>query len=378
MEGFRAAFRRPLFTVAEITWRWVVGATATVLFFFGLFEFLDTLPVTDGEVFFLRTGQPVLVSQAVAHILRGSVYRGVLSLILAVLLLTLIWMVAASLGRLAILEAILEYFRERFRDLSLPEQRNQAAAGARHPGRVSTLLRLSFLRVAVALAAMVGLAGAWIISGFASSPDHPSPELVFVLFLPLAALVCLIWYVLNWLLSLASVFVVRDGEHALGSVSSAVRLCRERTAAVFAVSTWTGVAHLIAFVGAGTVVTLPLALAAILPWRLAVLGVFLVTLAYLAVADWLYTARLAGYVSIAELPDAEAIPQSGGPPVIEPSATIDRDELILSDVPVVRACQLSETTFHILAAIRARPRVILLASSPLCSLYTLSLNLRNS
>jgi hypothetical protein len=334
MEGFRAAFRRPLFTVAEITWRWVVGATATVLLFFGLFEFLDTLPVTDGEVFFLRTGQPVLVSQAIAHILRGSVYRGILSVILAVLLLTLIWMVAASLGRLAILEAILEYFRERFRDLSLPEQRNQAAADARHPGRVSTLLRLSFLRVAVALAAIVGLAGAWIISGFASSPDHPSPELVFALFLPLAALVCLIWYVLNWLLSLASVFVVRDGEHALGSVSTAVRLCRERTAAVFAVSAWTGVAHLIAFVGASTVVTLPLALTAILPWRLALLGVFLVTLAYLAVADWLYTARLAGYVSIAELPDAAAIPQSGGPPVIEPSTTIDRDELILSDVPL--------------------------------------------
>ena len=48
MEGFRAAFRQPLFTVAEITWRWVVGATATVLLLFGLIEFLDTLPVTNG------------------------------------------------------------------------------------------------------------------------------------------------------------------------------------------------------------------------------------------------------------------------------------------------------------------------------------------
>jgi hypothetical protein len=334
MEGFRAAFRRPLFTVAEITWRWVVGATATILLFFGLFEFLDTLPVTNGEVFFLRTGQPVLVSQAIAHILRGSVYRGVLSLILAVLLLNLIWMVAASLGRLAILEAILEYFRDRFRDLGLPEQRNQAAADARHPDRVFTLLRLSFLRAALALAAMVGVAGASIISTFASSPDHPRPELVFVLFLPVAAFVCLIWYVLNWLLSLASVFVVRDGEHALGAVSSAVRLCRERAGGLFAVSSWTGVAHLIAFVGASTVVTLPLALAAILPWRLAVLGVCLVTLAYLAVADWLYTARLAGYVCIVELPDATSTPHSSAPPVIEPSTTIDRDELILSDVPL--------------------------------------------
>ena len=334
MEGFRAAFRRPLVTVAEIAWRWVVGGTATVLFFFGLFEFLDTLPVTNGELLFLRTGQPILVSQAIGHILRGSVYRGVLSLILAVLLLNVIWMVAASLGRLATLEAILEYFRERFRDLSLPEQRNQAAADARHRDRVFMLLRLSFLRVAVALAAMVGVAGAAIISGFASSPDRPRPELVFVLFLPLAALVCLIWYVLNWLLSLASVFVVRDGEDAVGAVSSAVRLCRERTGAVLAVSSWTGVAHLIAFVGFSTVISLPLALAAILPWRFVAFGVCLVTLAYLAVADWFYTARLAGYVFVAQLPDATPIPATSGTPVIEPSTTIDRDELILSDVPL--------------------------------------------
>jgi hypothetical protein len=59
-----------------------------------------------------------------------------------------------------------------------------------------------------------------------------------------------------------------------------------------------------------------------------------VTLAYLAVADWLYTARIAGYVCIAQLPDATPIPATSGTPVIEPSTTIDRDELILSDVPL--------------------------------------------
>jgi len=334
LEGFRAAFRRPLFTVAEITWRWVVGATATVLFFFGLFEFLDTLPVSNAELFFLRTGQPVLVSQAIAHILRGSVYRGVVSLILALLLLNLIWMVAASLGRLTTLEAILEYFHARFRELGRPEQPDRGAADLRQRDRLFTLLRLSFLRVAVALAAIIGVVGASIITGFASSPDLPGPGLALLLFLPMAWFVCLIWYVLNWLLSLASVFVVRDGEDAVGAVSSALRLCQERAGAVLAVSSWTGLAHLVALVGASTVLSLPLALAAILPWRVALLGMCLVTLAYLALADWLYTARLAGYVSIAELPDVLPTPIPPAPPVIEPSTTIDRDELILSDVPL--------------------------------------------
>jgi len=88
-------------------------------------------------------------------------------------------------------------------------------------------------------------------------------------------------------------------------------------------------------VGASTVVSVPLALAAVLPWRLVVLGVVLVTLAYLAVADWLYIARLAGYVCLAEIPDALLAPP---PPIIPspatPAVTIDRDELILSDVPI--------------------------------------------
>ena len=74
-EGFRAAFRRPLLTLAEIIWRWMVGATAATLAVFGLFEYLDTLPVTNGELLFLRTRHPYLVGEAIAHIFRGSLNR---------------------------------------------------------------------------------------------------------------------------------------------------------------------------------------------------------------------------------------------------------------------------------------------------------------
>lgn len=158
--------------------------------------------------------------------------------------------------------------------------------------------------------------------------------MAFLLFVAIAGVVCVIGYELNWLLSLAAVFVVRDADDVIGAISSSVALCRRRPAALFAVSTWTGVAHLIAFVGASTVVSVPLALAGILPWRLILLGVVLVTLAYLAVADWLYTARLAGFVCIAEIPDALLAPPPPLPSPTIPSAMIDRDELILSDVPI--------------------------------------------
>ena len=89
-------------------------------------------------------------------------------------------------------------------------------------------------------------------------------------------------------------------------------------------------AHLVAFSVASTVVSLPLAFISVAPWRLVIAGVILVTLAYFAVADWLYMARVAGYVCIAEMPDAPALP---APLPAPPQTTIDREEPILSDVP---------------------------------------------
>jgi hypothetical protein len=333
-EGFRAAFRRPLLTFAEITWRWVVGVTATVLLFFGFFEYLDTLPVTNWDVLFLQTRHPFLVWQAIAHIVRGSIGRAVLSLVLAALLLTLIWMIAASLGRLATVHAMIEYFRSRFSTTVRVDGPDVTPHNSRRE-IISNLLQLNFLRVALFLAALVGIAGSAIIASFISSPANPHPVLAFVLFVPLAGVIFVLCYALNWLLSFAAVFVVRDAEDAVGAIFSAVALCLERTGSVFAVSTWTSVAHLIAFVGASTVVLVPVALAQILPWRLVTLGVILVTLAYFVLADWLYTARLAGYVCIMDMPEEilAPLPPTSPLPITPPSPAVDRDELILSDVP---------------------------------------------
>src|ERR1700759_466587 len=99
VEGFRAGFRRPSLTFAEIAWRWIVGGTVTALFFFGLFEYLGTLPVTKADLMLLRTRHPYLVAQAFAHILHGTLNRVVMSALLAGLLLSMLWMVAATFGR---------------------------------------------------------------------------------------------------------------------------------------------------------------------------------------------------------------------------------------------------------------------------------------
>ena len=330
LEGFRASFRRPSLTLAEITWRWTVGAVGFALVFFWSIEFLDTLPVTRGDETLLSTRQPLLIGRAISHILRGSLNRTVLAALLAAIALSLLWIIIASIGRAATVRSLLDYFR---RDSASTISTETDTASEARPFR--SLTGLNFLRVAVMLAAFLAFIGAAILAGFASPDSNPRPGLVFIFFLPLAGLICIAWPTLNWLLSLACVFAVRDGEDTLGALTAAVAFFRERPGPVFAVSTWTGLAHLIAFSVATTLVSVPLAFIRIAPWRLAIIGMFLVTLAYFAVVDWLYMARLAGYVCIAEMPDT---PVSSTPIPIPPSpaperTTIDRDETILSDVP---------------------------------------------
>jgi hypothetical protein len=336
LEGFRAAFRRPSLTFAEISWRWTVGTIAWTLFFFSFIEYLDTLPVTNGDATLLWTRQPLLVARAISHILRGSLNRAVLAALLAAVALSFIWIVAASIGRAATVRALLDHFH---RDAATKVSTTHDAT---RPRPFRSLAGLNFLRAALTLAAPLAFVGAAIVSSFASSDANPQPGLAFILFLPLAGLTCVAWLTLNWLLSLACIFAVRDGEDARSALSTAVTFFRERSGPVFAVSTWTGVAHLIAFSIAMTAVSLPLAFIHIAPARLVVASVILVMLGYFAVVDWLYIARLAGYICIAEMPDALAAsaPLPAPPPAgqqfapsVPPHTTIDRDEPILSDVP---------------------------------------------
>ncbi len=335
IEGFRAAFRRPSLTLAEIAWRWIVGAIAVALLGFAFIEFLDTLTVDNVDATLLGTKQPLLVLRAIRHILRGSLSRATLAALFAALALSLLWIVAASIGRAATIRALLDQFGGKF-------SHNSPSDSPSPPTSFRSLIGLNFLRAAATLAGILALFGAMILSSFASPEANPRPALSFIIFMPLAAVICMVWAALNWVLSLSCVFAVRNGEDALGALWAAVSFLRERTAPVFAVSTWTGLAHLTAFFGASTMASLPTAFVHIAPTRLIVAAVVLVTLTYFAVVDWLYIARLGGYICIIEMPDAvaSAEPLPAPPPAGQGfvlstpiQTTIDRDELILGDVP---------------------------------------------
>ena len=311
LEGFQTMFRLPLLGLAEIAWRWSFGLAVAAALAFMLREYLATLPVTAGEMLLLRTRQPALIAQALARIFQGSAPRAVVALLVLTLALTLAWIVLASLGRTVTVKALLEHFRG-----------SETRARTSMQG-LTSLLALNFLRAATMLAAIVGVAGAMLVAKAASSPDDPSPGKVLLIFWMLTMLIGLACPLLNWYLSLAGLFVVRDKASAFGALARATDLCRMRPGALAAAGTWFGMAHAIVFVIASSAVAVPLGFAEVLPGSIVFGGVLLVTLLYFAAVDFLYVGRLAAYVFLLEEPEPEP-----RPPVLLPS-----EDDILSDIP---------------------------------------------
>jgi hypothetical protein len=328
VEGFRAIFRRPSFGLAEIAWRWSFGAAAVLLLAFSFLAYLDTLPVSAGDIFFLRTRQPFLIWQALLHILRGSGARVADAAIILGLTLALAWIVIAALGRAVTVKALLGYFSEQPNIQELTESKGW---------KFRSLVGLNCFRVAATLAAIVGWVAAWLLAGAVSPQSDPSPGSAMLVFLTIILFVGLAWSAVNWFLSVASVFAVAEGEDTFGAIAGAADLCRNRTGPVLAVSSWFGLAHLVAFFLATSAVGFPMAFAPILPASVVLGGVLLVTLLYFALADYLYVGRLAGYLAIIEspqIPVLEVTSPSPAPPIGPPPETrVDPDELILSDLP---------------------------------------------
>ena len=315
LEGFGAIFRRPSLAFAEVSWRWVFGATAFAAMMFAIVEYLATLPVSASDLFLLRTRQPSLIGQAIAHILRGSGPRAAHAAVLLVILLALAWTILATLGRAATASAVLDYF-----STNSPAFRLRSMAG------------LNLLRVAVSLAAVIGILGAVSLAGIVSPHANPSPGSAMLVFLTVLMAVFATWAVANWFLSLASLLVVSDGLDSFGAIVAAVSLCRDQLGPVLAASTWFGVAHGVAYFIASSVVAFPIAFAGMLPAAVVFGGLLLVALLYFLVVDFLYMGRLTAYLYIILHPRPAGAQLSQAATDVPPP-TIDHSEAILSDVP---------------------------------------------
>lgn len=329
LEAFRLIVSRPAFGLAEIGWRWSFSAAAWLLSAYTLGEYFNSLTVTSADMFLMRSNQMALISQALLHIFHGSGGRLLGGLLILFSALSMGWVVIASLGRAATLPALRTHFPEAGSSAS------PAATGG-SGGGFRALLGLNFLRAAVLLATFIGVAAAILLGGMVASKDPLAIRTATQFSIALLLLVMGAGYVLNWFLSLASVFAVPVEASALGrkpgagsAILAAGDFCHDHFVGVLAINIWFGFAHLAAMSIAGTLLLIPISGASLLPGVVFWASVLLIALLYFAMADFLHVGRLAAYVCLLESPEPAAVPSR---PTRLVAVSVDKDELILSDL----------------------------------------------
>lgn len=298
--GFRAVRRQPAVLLAEIAWRWSWGAASLAVLVAAARAYLASVTVTSADMAELKSRVPTLVADAIARMLAGSGATLARIAVVVIPALAILWILAASLGRAATLKALFP----------------QAAKV-----RLRAMLGLHFLRAAAALAGVICYMGAAMVASRVAAPsEDANPQeiannlvLFGFVFLVIVVLVVVAWSTVNWFLSLAPVFVARDGRDTFGALADAERLFRRHKRDFSSVGFLIGLLKLF-LIGAVTVFSLAaLVLVGTVPgWAVTAIIVVL-TLLYFAASDFLYMARLAAYVEIAE---RDRQPEEG----IQPSA----------------------------------------------------------
>ena len=277
--GIRRAAGDPALVLAEIGWRWAFGAAALTATVYSLGRLLATTHLSDADLLALRSRTPVLIADALTHILRDAWPKLTTASAIVLPSLAVLWIFASALGRAATVQRL----------------RNQERVAVR------PIVGLSFLRVTLALAGVLAWLAAFIVGGLAAvRGEKNSPGVFLLVFLALSFLVSILWSVLNWYLSVAPVFAVGDGRDSLGAMAEATRAVRSNRRAFSSVSGVFGFLHLFAAVIATIAGLMPLALAGTAPAGVVLALMGLVALGYFAFADFLYIARLAAYVKIVE------------------------------------------------------------------------------
>lgn len=322
-EGFRLIFRRPLIPLAEIAWRWSFGLATCALVILFLIEYANSLPVDAVDRFLLRSGQGPLIVRALQRIFHGSGLRFTEAAILLAVVLTIGWIVLASMGRAATLKAIVA---------------EVGTIRIANPERfvVPALFGLNMLRAGAGLAAIVAGIGAALISNAVWASTHVSAMVASGLWFVLLFVIWISWVVLNWFFSSSALFVVTNGARSLAAVSDTVHWLRNRPAAFTNAGIWFGLAHAGAIIMAAGAEFTVLGVAGGLGAGPAIFLEILIVAGYCAVADLIYIGRLSAYAAIICGEQAfESVRLAGYDPrsTLGRSA-IDQNESILSDVPI--------------------------------------------
>jgi hypothetical protein len=295
-QGLHAVARDPAIFLGEILWRWSFALLASLLVVGVGLMLLGPLhvgPIWDAA---WRSRDPQKMSQVVLGIVLILGVKVIMTAAIVVpLAIALLWSILSALGR------FVTVWRLRAGLTSL---------------RFRSILALQLFRAFVGWFSFALLFAATFGEALIASRG-PKPDLLlyYLMMLPSVILISAFWLTLNWYLSLAAIFG-REGQSFRGAFRQArhtVRLQRPDFAGTgFVFILFRTVALLIATAICG----LTSGMAGSSPQGYFVL-LMIVSLAYFAVADFLYMARMAAYLAL-----AAAHVDPAGPKLVAASSTL--------------------------------------------------------
>jgi hypothetical protein len=298
-EGFRILRSDHTLLPLELLWRWSFGLGLLALLFFAYAHLRQAVLLTDADVEAFSGQDPLAIATAGARVITEAQPLLLRTFTQVAAVAAVLWVVASALGRGMLTRMIVRRLAVDY-DLKI----------APDAPRWSGFAILQMARVLMLLILAIGYLAGVLIVARVNSPGQNLLTDTLVIFAAIAASAVL-WSYVNWVLSLAPIFVARDGLSPLDSIVAALAFIRRNCSRLMAVSIWNSTlrglaATVIAAAGAATVSMRP----ALPGWAITTL-LALETLLYLVVSDVFLLVRLAAYSSVAvrELTLSQALPE---------------------------------------------------------------------
>ncbi len=286
-EGFRIVRSDPALLALELLWRWCFGLALLAVLFVAYSHLRRAILISDADQAIFASEDPLAIANAGAALIAASQPLLLRVLLRICAVAAVLWVVAAVPGRALIARLIGRRLAADYGLTIAPDK-----------PRWAVFVFLAVLRVLMLLVLFIGyLAGVLIaVRVNTDQPNLLADALIIAASLGVSAVV---WNAVNWVLSLAPIFVVRDGLGPLDAIVAALSFIRRRYSFLAAIALWNCtlrglVATAITLAGIATVIWRP-------PhalWLTALL-LALETVLYLVASDYFLLARLAAYSSVA-------------------------------------------------------------------------------
>ena len=267
----------------EMLWRWSFGLGLLALTVVAYAHLRPALMVSDGEA--LNLQDPAAFAESASNLIVPMLPLLAKTAAQVFCAAAVLWAGISALGRGVITRTVVDRLAKERGVTIVPDAPRWASFAMLQSARVVMLLIL-----------VIGYLGGAFLSALVGGGQNVFAT-ALIIFSSLAVS-SIVWSYVNWVLSLAPLFVVRDGMSALNATVEAVDFIRRHRSQLRTIalrnSSLRGVAAVLITL-AGVVTA---ALSGLPAWITTVL-LTLETLAYLVVSDVFLLARLAAYASVA-------------------------------------------------------------------------------